>query len=103
MKSASSNGHSNPVYNPTGNETYDLKSNQELFDDHSYPKPATSSKTDDFEYKEGGWGWVVVIASAYCFGILYGMVGNYALIFNKFEQVYNETDNHIFYAGSNIN
>ncbi len=53
----------------------------------------------DFKYREGGWGWVVVIASAYSFGILYGMVGNYALIFNKFEEVYNGTENHVFYAG----
>lgn len=56
-------------------------------------------KIDEFEYLEGGWGWVVVLASAYCFGILYGMVGNYALIFNKFEVVYNETENHVLYAG----
>ncbi len=54
----------------------------------------------EFEYMEGGWGWVVVVASAYSFGILYGMVGNYALIFNKFEEVYNGTENHVFYAGS---
>ncbi len=53
----------------------------------------------EFEYMEGGWGWVVVVASAYSFGILYGMVGNYALIFNKFEEVYNGTENHVFYAG----
>lgn len=58
-----------------------------------------SEEKDEFEYLEGGWGWVVVLASAYCFGILYGMVGNYALIFNKFEVVYNETENHVLYAG----
>lgn len=53
----------------------------------------------DFVYKEGGWGWVVVIATSYCFGILVGMMNNYALIYNKFEIVYNGTENHIFYAG----
>ncbi len=53
----------------------------------------------NFVYKEGGWGWIVVVASSYCFGILYGMVGNYALIYNKFEIVYKTTPNHVLYAG----
>ena len=48
---------------------------------------------------EGGWGWVVVIAVSYCFGILYGLVNNYALIYNEFTMVYNETENYIIYAG----
>ena len=62
-------------------------------------KSAEKSELEEFEYMEGGWGWVVVIASSYCFGILYGMVGNYALVFNKFVLVYNETENHVLYAG----
>jgi hypothetical protein len=53
----------------------------------------------DFIHKEGGWGWIVVIATGYCFGTLMGMINNYALIYNEFDNVYNGTDNHIFYAG----
>lgn len=52
----------------------------------------------DFHYKEGGWGWLVVIATSYCFGILVGMMNNYALIYNKLEIVYNGTENAVFYA-----
>ena len=58
-----------------------------------------SNDTSDFEYKEGGWGWVVVVATGYCFAILIGMVNNYALIHNKFVVVYNSTENHVFYSG----
>ncbi len=47
---------------------------------------------------DGGWGWVVVAAVSYCLGILYGMVNNYALLYNKFAVVYNNTENHIIYA-----
>ena len=55
--------------------------------------------TSNFKYKEGGWGWVVVGATGYCFAILIGMVNNYALIHNEFVVVYNNTENHVFYSG----
>jgi len=44
-----------------------------------------------FVYKEGGFGWIVVIACSYSFGILVGMINNYALIYNKLDIVYNNT------------
>ena len=50
-------------------------------------------------YKEGGWGWIVVIATGYSFGIIIGLINNYALIYNEFDRVYNQTENHVFYAG----
>lgn len=55
---------------------------------------------DTFVYKEGGWGWVIVVCSGYCLGILIGMLNNYALIYNKFVKVYEGTNNVIFYAGN---
>lgn len=61
-------------------------------------KKNVSNENTTPNYKEGGWGWIVVIAVSYCFGILYGMVNNYALIYNKFTIVYNGTHNHIIYA-----
>ncbi len=53
----------------------------------------------DFKYKEGGFGWIVVIATGYCFGVLIGMINNYALILNELDRVYNETENHVLYSG----
>ena len=50
--------------------------------------------------EEGGWGWVVVIATSYSFGILYGLVNNYALIYNQFAIIYKDTEHHIVYAGN---
>lgn len=55
---------------------------------------------ESFIRKEGGWGWVVVVASAYCFGIIVGMINNYALIYNKLIEIFSETEHHILYAGS---
>jgi len=57
----------------------------------------------DFIYKEGGWGWMVVVATGYCFGILIGMINNYALIYNELDSVYNGTvKNHVVYCGKII-
>ena len=85
--------------NGTTNKAYD--SNESKCDESkTCHLTATPTERVNFEYKDGGWGWVVVIASSYCFGILYGMVGNYALIYNKFEIVYNSTENHVLYAGN---
>lgn len=63
-------------------------------------KLSIEGKNKDFIYKEGGWGWVVVIASGYCFGILIGMINNYALIYNELVKVHNGTANHVVYSGS---
>ena len=52
-----------------------------------------------FVYKEGGFGWIVVLATGYCFGVLIGMINNYALILNEIDRVYNETENHVVYSG----
>ena len=58
----------------------------------------------DFNYKEGGWGWMVVVATGYCFGILIGMINNYALIYNELDTVYNGTvKNHVVYCGKHSN
>jgi len=56
-------------------------------------------RDDELIYKEGGWGWVVVLATGYSFGIIIGLINNYALIYNEFDKVYAQTENHIFYAG----
>jgi hypothetical protein len=55
---------------------------------------------DSFVHMEGGLGgWMVVIASGYCYGILIGMMSNYALIYNGLEKEYNTTENHVLYTG----
>ena len=57
----------------------------------------------DFNYKEGDWGWMVVVATGYCFGILIGMINNYALIYNELDNVYNGTvKNHVVYCGKTL-
>ncbi len=55
---------------------------------------------DDFKHREGGFlAWLVVVASGYCFGILIGMMNNYALIYNGLEKEYNSTENYVVYTG----
>ena len=83
----------------TTNKAYDSNESKSE-DSQTFDVNPSPIRQANFEYKDGGWGWVVVIASSYCFGILYGMVGNYALIYNKFEIVYNSTENHVLYAGN---
>ena len=48
---------------------------------------------------DGGYGWVVCLATFWCFGIIIGMDYNYSLIYNKLVIVYNNTENHVIYAG----
>ncbi|CAF0800646.1 unnamed protein product [Brachionus calyciflorus] len=71
------------------NENPNLK-DEELFDEKIECK--------DFIYKEGGWGWVVVLSAGYCLGILIGMINNYALIYNELDRVYTGIENHVLYA-----
>ncbi len=52
-------------------------------------------------YQEGAWGWVVVLTSAYCFGIIVGMINNYALIYDKLIKEYSTTEHNVFYSGIN--
>ena len=56
-------------------------------------------KISKFEYKEGGYGWVVCVATAYTLGVIYGIINNYSLIYSKFDIVYNNTKNHVVYSG----
>ena len=57
----------------------------------------STAQSNEFEYKEGGW--VVVVATSYCFGILIGMINNYALVYDELINVYKTTENHVVYAG----
>ena len=63
-------------------------------------KIVNNSNNESFVYKEGAWGWIVVLSASYCLGILIGMINNYALIYNKLIAVYSDTDHHVFYAGT---
>lgn len=58
-----------------------------------FPRPSESYHSD------GGWAWIVNIATGYCFGILIGMCNNYGLIYVEFERIYVGTENHVTYAG----
>ncbi|RNA38147.1 monocarboxylate transporter 10 [Brachionus plicatilis] len=58
----------------------------------------SEAKNSDFIYQEGGWGWIVVICSGFCLGILIGMINNYSLLLNEMERVYNQTENHVVYT-----
>jgi hypothetical protein len=62
-------------------------------------KANSQENNETFVYREGGFGWIVVLATGYSFGVLIGMVNNYALIMNEIDRVYNETEHHVLYAG----
>ena len=55
-----------------------------------------------FVHLDGGYGWVVCFASFWCFGMIIGMDYNYSLIYNKLVDVYNNTENHVVYAGNHF-
>ena len=52
--------------------------------------------------KESAWGWVVVLASSYCFGIVVGMINNYALIYDQLIKEFSTTEHNVFYSGNNV-
>ena len=56
----------------------------------------------EFQPIDGGYGWIVCLATFWCFGIIIGMDYNYSLIYNKLVVVYNTTENHVVYAGKLI-
>ena len=53
----------------------------------------------NFKYKEGGFGWVVFLVASYTYGIIMAVMYNYSLIYNKFDIVYNNSENHVLYQG----
>lgn len=55
-----------------------------------------------FVYSEGAWGWVVVAAASYCFGILIGMINNYALIYEHLIEDFKGTEHHVLYSGKRL-
>jgi len=57
----------------------------------------------DFVYLEGGWGWVIVMATSINMGLILGICNNYSLVYNKLVIVYQDTENHVFYAGMRNN
>ena len=71
--------------------------------EHEIEESVSQKSDSDFEYKEGGWGWVVVMSAGYCFGIIFGMSNNYALLLNELTVVYKQAPNNVVYAGKNMN
>ena len=59
----------------------------------------STNSEDEFIPLDGGYGWIVCLATFWCFGIIIGMDYNYSLIYNKLVVVYNTTENHVVYAG----
>ena len=59
-------------------------------------------RKDPLEFDKGAWGWLVVAATSFNFGILVGLPGNYALIYNELATVYKDTEHSVFYAGNKI-
>lgn len=94
----SSKSTSNQVV-PHDNEAGQNNENNIQLEEFKSTQRLQDETKDDFVHREGGFGWVVVIACGYCFGVLIGMITNYALIFNGLEIAYNQTENHIIYAG----
>ena len=40
----------------------------------------TKEISSSFVHKDGGWGWIVILANSYNLGITVGTVSNYALL-----------------------
>lgn len=59
----------------------------------------TKEISSSFVHKDGGWGWIVILANSYNLGITVGTVSNYALLYNKMVLIYKNEENHVFYAG----
>lgn len=54
-----------------------------------------------FVHKDGGMGWIVVIASCWCFGIVISMQNSYSLLYNSIIEKYKNSTNPVSYAGEN--
>lgn len=54
----------------------------------------------EFIHRDGGWGWVVVLVAAYNIGLAVGITGNYSLVYIEIVNMYNTTEDNVFYAGN---
>ena len=54
----------------------------------------------EFKHKDGGWGWIVMIATGFNIGNVVGILNCYTLVYNKMVNTYEHEENHVFYAGN---
>ena len=73
--------------------------NIKMHDSNKEKNEDLNRKDESVKYSEGGYGWIVVVATGYCFGILIGMINNYSLLYNELDRVYVNTQNHVLYSG----
>ena len=59
----------------------------------------SENENNSFTIKDGGSGWLVVIASCWCFGIIISMQNSYSLLYNSIIEKYKNETNHVAYAG----
>ena len=102
MTPENENGNETDKENQVRNSISQIKpeANGEL--EEAFHQNSSDLPKEEMVFKEGGWGWVVVVAASYSFGILIGMNNNYALVYNKLDIVYQGTDNHTLFAGLKI-
>ena len=77
----------------------DASIDKQAFNNIDENSKGSKGSEPEFVYREGGWGWLVVIASGYCFGILIGLLNDYSLLYNQMTKDFKDTENHVLYAG----
>ena len=114
VKHDKNNNYQNNAGEEEGKELVNLNADDELknkllenVENENFKKSrknvtAKDEKKDDealFRYKEGGWGWIVVIACGYCFGVIVSLINDYTLIYDEFDIEYKDkVENHLLYA-----
>jgi hypothetical protein len=58
-----------------------------------------SKRKKGFVHREGGYGWIVVFASCWCFGFIIAVSNSYSLIYNSLVDNYRNVTNNVVYAG----
>ena len=66
---------------------------------HATPTNGSIKRKKEFVHREGGFGWMVVFASCWCFGFIIAVSNSYSLIYNSLVDNYQNVTNNVVYAG----
>ncbi|KAF5887372.1 monocarboxylate transporter 10, partial [Clarias magur] len=88
------NGAKEPEVNPEEKfltEAENMKNEEENGGDGESQR-ASVERQSEFEYPEGGWGWVVMLASMWCNGSVFGIQNAFGILFVSLLQEFGSED-----------
>ncbi len=71
------------------------KEEKQLLDEHQKPEHDNVMYLDEFNPPDGGWGWVVCIASFWTNGTVFGILNTFGILYVKMLDEFDNGDKNL--------